>query len=56
MSAPVFNVNTINIVSILMIIAGWWAGILDVKEELLTGIFDKGEELYMEVTQGMYKY
>ena len=36
--------------------AGWWSELLDVKGALLTGIFDKGEELYMEVTQGMEKY
>ena len=29
---------------------------LDVKGALLTGRFDKGEELYMEVPQAMEKY
>ena len=41
---------------VLIIMAGWWSELLDVKGALLTGIFDKGEELYMEVTQGMEKY
>ena len=48
-------VNEINIwiVFILMIMADWWEELLNVKGAFLTGIFDKVEELYMEVTQGM---
>ena len=41
---------------VLIIMAGWWSELLDVKGALLTGRFDKGEELYMEVPQVMEKY
>ena len=50
-SAPVVNDITIWIVFILMIMSDRWSELLDIKGELPTGIFDKGEELYMEVTQ-----
>ena len=52
-SVPVINDITIRIVFILMIMADWWEELLNVKGAFLTGIFDKVEELYMEVTQVM---
>ena len=55
-SEPVVNEITIRIVFILMINDAWWEEFLDVKREFLTGIFDKVEELYTEVPQGMKKY
>ena len=54
-SEPVVNDITIRIVFILMINDAWWEEFLDVKREFLTGIFDKVEELYTEVPQGMKK-
>ena len=46
-SSPVVNKITIWIVFILVIMAAWWSEFSDVKGSLPTGIFDKGEELYM---------
>ena len=53
---PVANCITIRIVFILMIMDSWLSEFLDVKVEFSIGRFDKGEELYMEVPQGMEKY
>jgi hypothetical protein len=32
---------------------GWYTHILDVKRAFLTGDFGNGEELYMEIPQGV---
>ena len=55
-AAPVANKATIRIFMILMIMAGWYAEILDVKGAFLHGEFEDGEEIYMEVPQGFEEY
>ena len=51
-AAPVVNEATIRIVFILMIMAGWYAELLDVRGAFLHGEFEKGTKLYMEVPDG----
>ena len=40
---------TIHIILILIVMAGWWAELLDVKGAFLHGVFEKGRKVYMEV-------
>ena len=54
--APVVNDITIRIVFTLMIMDAWWSELWDGKRAFLTVIFNKGEGLYLELTQGMEKY
>ena len=50
------NDITVRIFFVLMIMAASWSEFLYVKGAFLTRIFDKGEELYMKVPQGMERY
>jgi hypothetical protein len=54
--APVVTDATIHIILILIIMAGWWAELLDVKGAFLHGIFEKGRKVYMEIPQGYEKF
>jgi hypothetical protein len=54
--APVVSDATIHIILILIVMAGWWAELLDVKGAFLHGVFEKGRKVYMEVPQGFEKY
>ena len=47
---------TIHIVLILMIMAGWYAEVLDVRGAFLHGVCADGEEIYMEVPQGFERW
>jgi hypothetical protein len=47
---------TIHIILILIIMAGWWAELLDVKGAFLHGVFEKGHKVYMEIPQGFEKF
>ena len=55
-AAPVVNDITIRIMLVLMIMAGWFATLLDVRGAFLNGRFENGEVLYMYVPQGFEKY
>ena len=55
-SAPVVNGATINIVFILMLMAGWVGELLDVRGAFLHGEFEKNRKVYMEVPQGFEKH
>jgi hypothetical protein len=55
-AAPVVNEATIRIVLILMVMAGWYCELLDVKGAFLHGEFDKGQKIYMKVPEGFEKY
>ena len=50
--APVVSDATIHIVLILIVMAGWWAELLDVRGAFLHGVFEKGRMVDMEVPQG----
>jgi Reverse transcriptase (RNA-dependent DNA polymerase) len=54
--APVVSDATIHIVLILIIMAGWWAELLDVHGAFLHSIFEKGWKVYMEIPQGFEKF
>jgi hypothetical protein len=54
--APVVNDATIHIVLILLIMAGWYAELINVKGAFLHGIFEKGRKVYMEVPQGFEQF
>ena len=51
-AAPVVNELTIRIVFLLMIMAGWYAELLDVCGAFIHGKFKKGTQLFMEVPDG----
>jgi hypothetical protein len=55
-SAPVVNCATVNIVFILMLMAGWIGALLDVNGAFLNGRFEKHHRVYMGVPQGFEKY
>ena len=55
-AAPVVNDVTIRIVLILIVLAAWWAELLDVKGAFLNGRFQHGEKLYMHVPKGFEKF
>jgi len=55
-AAPVVNDITVRMILVLMIMAGWWAELLDIKGAFLNGRFQNGEQLYMEVPQGFEKF
>ena len=52
-AAPVTNYTTIRIVLVITLLAVWMARIYNVKGMFLKGKFDDGEEIFMEVPQGM---
>jgi hypothetical protein len=54
--APVVTNATIHIILILIIMAGWWAELLDVKGAFLHGEFEDDHQVYMEVPQGFEQY
>jgi len=55
-AAPVVNDVTIRIVLIMIVLAAWWAELLNVKGAFLNGRFQNGEQLYMTVPQGFEKF
>ena len=55
-AAPVVNDTTFHIMLILMMMAGWYAEVLDVKGAFLHGLFEDGEQIYMEVPEGFEKH
>ncbi len=54
--ALVANAGTIQIVSILMIMADWQGQIVDLKGAFLHGEFKDGEVIYMKVPRGFEKF
>ncbi len=53
--APVTNSGTIQIVTILMIIANWQGHIVGIKGAFLHGEFEDGKAIYMKVPHGFEK-
>ena len=54
--APVTNAASIHIVLTLMLIAGWVAEVVDVKEAFLHGKISDDEEIFMEVPKEFEKH
>ena len=50
------NEITIRMVFVLMVIAGWYAEVVDVRSAFLHGKFDEGTRLYMEVPEGFKNF
>ena len=55
-AAPVVNDTTFHILLILMMMAIWYAEVLDVKGAFLIGLFEDGEKIYMRVPEGLEKH
>jgi hypothetical protein len=55
-SAPVAGNMTVLILFVLMIMAGFWSELLDVKGAFLNGRFAEGERLYMYVPKGFEQW
>ena len=55
-AALVVNEMTICIVFTLMVMAVWYAEVVDVQGAFLHGEFEEGTELYMEVPEGFEKF
>ena len=55
-SSPVTNDVSIRCVLVLMIMAGWYGHMCDVKGAFLHGTFDNGEVIYTTVPQGFEKW
>jgi hypothetical protein len=55
-AAPVTSDTTIRIVLTLLLMAGWYGELLDVKGAFLHGEFEEGEVLYMDVPEGFKQY
>jgi hypothetical protein len=55
-AAPVINIVTVRIVFVLLIMANWYAHMVDVNGAFLLGSFEKGRKVYMEVPKGMEKH
>ena len=55
-AAPVVNEITIRLVFTLMVMAGWYAEVVDVRGAFLHGEFDEGTRLFMEVPEGFEKF
>jgi hypothetical protein len=55
-AAPVTSDTTIRIVLTLLLMAGWYGELLDVKGAFLHGEFEEGEQLFMEIPEGFQMY
>jgi Reverse transcriptase (RNA-dependent DNA polymerase) len=55
-ASPVVNDITIRIISTLIVMAGWWAGVVDVKGAFLTADFEPHHKMYVTVAKGFEKY
>jgi len=55
-AAPVVNEITIRLVFTLMVMAGWYAEVVDVRGAFLHGEFDEETRLFMEVPEGFEKF
>jgi Reverse transcriptase (RNA-dependent DNA polymerase) len=55
-AAPVVNEITIVVVLIMIVMADWYAELLDVKSAFLHGTFEDGHEMYMYVPEGFESY
>ena len=51
-ASPIANKVTIRVVLTLMVMAGWYAEMMDVKGAFLHGDFEEKEKVYIEVPQG----
>ena len=54
--APIVTDATIHIVLILIIMAEWWAELLDVKGAFLHGEFEKARKVHMKIPQGFERF
>ena len=55
-AALVVNEITIRMVFVLMVMAGWYAEVVDVRGAFLHGKFEEGTRLYMEVPEGFESF
>ena len=55
-ASPVVSEITIRIMFVLMLMAGFWAEVVDVCGAFLLGDFEPGHQIYIEVPQGFEKY
>ena len=55
-ASPVVCEITIRIMFVLMLMAGFWAEVVDVCGAFLLGDFEPGHQIYIEVPQGFEKY
>ena len=55
-AAPVVNKMTICIVFTLIVMADWYAEVVNVRGAFLRGKFEEGTKLYMEVPEGFEKF
>jgi hypothetical protein len=55
-AAPVANEITIRIVMTLMVMAGWWAELVDVQGAFLTGEMDPKTQCYLHVPEGFERF
>jgi hypothetical protein len=53
---PVVSDATIHIILILLIMAGWYAELFDMKGAFLHSVFEKGRKVSMEVPQGLVQF
>jgi len=56
LAAPVTTDITIRIILTIMLMASWYAHMLDVKGAFLHGTFDNGEKVHMDVPQGFERW
>lgn len=54
--APVVTNATIHIILILVVMAGWWAKLLDMRGAFWHDIFEKGWKVDMEIPQGFERF
>ena len=51
-AAPVTNEITVRCIFVISLMAGWIIDLLDVNGAFLLGLFDEGEEIFIEVSMG----
>ena len=55
-AAPVVNDAAIHIALVLVLMAGWWAEILDARGAFSHGEFEEGQEVHMDAPQGFERF
>jgi hypothetical protein len=55
-ASPVVNDVTIRLVMTIIVMAGIWAEIVDVKGAFLTATFEPGHTMYVTIPKGFEKY
>jgi hypothetical protein len=55
-AAPVANEIVIRMIMVLIVMASWWAELLDVQGAFLTGVMDPETRCYLQVPEGFEKF